>query len=81
MFAFCVKNWQKANIGEYTETLNFSVLCGKLQFPPQNQLFFRNTYSDQFFCIFRTGSISMFNEHANTSSSEDETLKKSKLKT
>ena len=55
MFAYCTKNREKANINENIETLNFSVLCAKLQLPPQIQLFFQNTYSDQIFCIFRTG--------------------------
>ena len=32
---------------------------GKLQFPPQFQLFFQNTYSDQIFCRFRTRWTSM----------------------
>ena len=54
MFAFCVKKWQKAKINEKNETLNFSVLCGKLQFPPQIQLFFQNTFFDQFFLNIQT---------------------------
>ena len=60
MFAFCAKKREKANINENNETLNFSVLYGKLKFPPQTQLFFQNTYSDQIFCRFRTGRFSMF---------------------
>ena len=59
MFAFCAKNREKANIKENTEPLNFSVLCGKLRIPPQIQLFFQNTYSDQIFCKFRTGWTSI----------------------
>ena len=31
----------------------------KLQFPPQFQLFFQNTYFDRIFCIFRTGWTSI----------------------
>ena len=53
-----IQNWlvyyvcvllQKANIDENIETLNFSVLYGKLRFPSEIQLFFQKTYSDQFF--------------------------------
>ena len=51
---------EKANNNENIETLNYSVLYGKLRFPPQIQLFFQNTYSDQIFCRFRTGRTSMF---------------------
>ena len=53
--AFCAKKREKANINENIETLNFSVFCGKLQFPSEIQLFVQNTYSDQIFCRFRTG--------------------------
>ena len=59
MFAFGVKKREKANINENIETLNFSVLYGKLRFPPQIQLFFRTTYSDQIFCWFRIGWTSI----------------------
>ena len=60
MFAFCAKNREKANINENTEPLRFSVLCAKLQFPPQTPLFFQNTYFDQIFCRFKTGWTNMF---------------------
>ena len=60
MFAFCAKKRKKANISENIYTLNFSVLYGKLRFPPQIQLFFQNTYSDQIFCRFKTDWNSMF---------------------
>ena len=60
MFAFCAKTREKANINQNIETLNFSVLYGKLYFPPQTQLFFQNIYSDQIFCRFRTVWTSMF---------------------
>ena len=60
MFAFCAKKEKKANINENMETLNYSVLYGKLRFPPQYQLFFQNTYSDQIFCRFRTGWTRIF---------------------
>ena len=60
MFAFFAKNREKANINENIETLNFSVLYGKLRFRPQIQLFCQNTYSDQIFCRFRSGWNSMF---------------------
>ena len=56
MFAFCAKKREKANINQNIETLNFSVLYGKLYFPPQTQLFFQYTYSDQIFCRFKTHS-------------------------
>ena len=35
IFAFGIKEREKANINENIETLNFRVLCAKLQFPPQ----------------------------------------------
>ena len=37
MFAFCANNGEKAKINENigTCTENFSILYGKLQFPPQ----------------------------------------------
>ena len=60
MFAFCTKKREKANINENIETSNFSVLYVKLRFPPQIQLFFQNTYSDQIFCRFGTDWTSMF---------------------
>ena len=41
-------------------TENLRDMYGKLQFPPQFQLFFQNTYSDQIFCRFKTGWTSMF---------------------
>ena len=41
---FCAKKQEKAIINKNTETLIFSVLCAKLLFPPQIQLFFQNTY-------------------------------------
>ena len=59
MFAFCTKKREKANINKNIETLYFSVLYGKLRFPPHIQLFFENTYSDQIFCKFRTGWTSI----------------------
>ena len=59
MFAFCAKKREKANIDEKIDTLNFSVLCAKLQIPPQIQLFFQNTCSDQIFCRFGTGWTSI----------------------
>ena len=51
MFVFCAKNREKANINENIETLNFSVLYGKLRFRQQIQLFFQNTYLHDKFCI------------------------------
>ena len=60
LIAFCAKKREKSNINENIETLNFSVLYGKLRFPPQIQFLFQNTYSDQIFCRFRTGWTSMF---------------------
>ena len=60
MFAFGAKKREKANINENIETLNFSLLYGKLRFPPQIQLFFQNTYSDQMFCRFRIVWTSIF---------------------
>ena len=60
MFVFCAKKREKANINENIETLNFSVLYGKLRLPPQIQLFCQNTYSDQIFRRFRSGWNSMF---------------------
>ena len=35
-------------------------MYGKLQFPPQFQLFFQNTYFDQIFRRCKTGWTSMF---------------------
>ena len=35
IIAFWAKKREKADINENIETLNFSVFCGKLQFPPQ----------------------------------------------
>ena len=49
MFAFFAKKREKANINENIETLNFSVLYGKLWFPSEILLFLQNTDSDQFF--------------------------------
>ena len=56
MIAFGVKKRKKANINENIETCteNIRDKYGKLQFPPQFQLFFQNTYSDQIFFRFRT---------------------------
>ena len=60
MFAFCAKTREKAKINENIETLNFSGLYGKMKFPPQIQLFFQNTYSGTFFCIFKFGWTNLF---------------------
>ena len=62
MFAFGAKKREKANINGSTEscTENLRDIYGKLQFPPQFQLFFQNTYSDQIVCRFRTVRTSMF---------------------
>ena len=51
MIAFGAKKRKKANINENIETCteNLRDIYGKLQFPPQFQLFFQNTYSDQIF--------------------------------
>ena len=62
MFAFGYKKREKANINESIETCteNLKDIYGRLQFPPQIQLFFQNTYIDQIFHRFRTGGTSMF---------------------
>ena len=60
MFVFWPKKREKANINENIEILNFSVLCAKLHFPPQIQLFFQTTFSDQISFRLRTGWTSMF---------------------
>ena len=60
MFAFCAKPRDKAKINENIESLNFSVLYGKLQLPPQIPLFFQYSYYDQFFCRLTIGWTSMF---------------------
>ena len=61
MFAFGYKKREKANINENIETCteNLKDIYGKLQFPPQFQVFFQNTYFDQIFCTFRTGWTSI----------------------
>ena len=62
MFAFGATKGEKANVNENIETCteNLRDIYGKLQFPPQIQLFFQHTYSDQIFCIFRIGWTNMF---------------------
>ena len=51
MIAFGAKKRKKANINENIETCteNLRDIYGKLQFQPQFQFFFQNTYSDQIF--------------------------------
>ena len=60
MLVFWAKKREKANFNENIVILNFSVLCAKLHFPPQIQLFFQTTYSDQISCRLGTGWTSMF---------------------
>ena len=61
MFVLRAKKQEKVKINENIETCteNLRDIYGKLQFPPQFQLFFQNSYSDQLFCRFRTGWTSI----------------------